>query len=253
MSFFDGPEQLVVAHRGLSLEYPENTLPAFQAAVDAGADILETDIHASRDLVAVVSHDPSLRRLTGRSEHTIQMPLSALQKVDLGGATMPTLAETLEQFPTQRFSVDIKHPAALEPFLDTITRMNALDRVMVASFSATTRRRALKALGPVVNCATSRQIIPSYFASRAGWGAGTRSFLGSVSAVFVPPTRYGIDLLHPSYLQRLHAHGVTSGAWTINDPQQMRELWARGVRAMVTDRTDLAVAERARLGAGRSD
>jgi len=247
MSFFDGPEQLVVAHRGLAVDYPENTLPAFRAAVDAGADILETDIHASRDLIAVVSHDPSLRRLTGRAERIIQLPLSRLQTIDLGGATMPTLAELLEEFPDQRFSVDIKHPAALEPFVDTVTRMNAQKRVMVASFSALTRRRALAALGAVVNCATSRQVIPSYLASRAGLTGLTRASLGSVSAVLIPPTRYGIDLFHPAYLERLHAHGVVSGAWTINDPQQMRELWSRGVRAIVTDRTDLAVAERARL------
>ena len=247
MAFFDGPDQLVVAHRGLALDYPENTIPAFAAALDAGADILETDIHASRDLVAVVSHDPSLRRLTGRAEHTIQMPLKTLQQVDLGGATMPTLAEALEEFPDARFSVDIKHPAALEPFVKTVTDLRATDRVMVASFSTSTRNRALKLLGSVTHCATPRQVMASYLASRAGLTWATKRLLGAVSAVFLPPTGYGLDLLHPGYLNRLHAHGVTSGVWTVNDPELMREYWSRGVRAIITDRADLAVSLRQTL------
>ncbi len=247
MSFFDGPDQLVVAHRGLALNHPENTLPAFRAALDAGADIVETDIHVSRDFVAVISHDPSLRRLSGRAEHTIELPLSQLQRVDLGGATMPTLDEALEEFPETRFSVDIKHPAAIDAFVQTIKRHGATDRVMVASFSTASRNRALKALGPMTSCATPREVMASYLASRAGWTQGARRFLGSARGVFIPPTGYGLDLLHPGYLARLSAHGVTSGVWTINEPQQMLDYWRRGVRAMITDRSDLAVSARQSL------
>lgn len=247
MHFFDGPNFLVVAHRGFADGVPENTLPAFAKALDTGADILETDVHASSDGVAMISHDPSLDRVAGRPDFLTHLSAQELSSIDLGGASMPRLADALEQFPDARFSIDIKHPLALAPTLQVIRSMNARDRVMVASFTPRLRAEALRALGPIANCATTDQIVPSYLASRAGLSGLVRRVIGEVTAVFVPPTKWGLDLTHPRYLQDLRAAGVTFGAWTINDPAHMTRLWKRGVRAIVTDRTDLAVATRAAL------
>lgn len=245
--FFDGPEQLVVAHRGLALDYPENTIPAFRAGLDAGADILETDVHASQDGVAMISHDPSLERVASRKEFVHQHTAAALAAVDLGGAPMPTLAQALEEFPDTRFSVDVKHPAALWPTINLLRSMNATNRVMVASFTPRLRAEAIAALSPITNCATSDQIIPGYLASMASMPKLAQRFLSEVNAVFVPPSRWGLDLTHPRFIDAIRAAGATPGVWTINDPDQMTALWCRGVRAIITDRTDLAVAARAAL------
>lgn len=243
--FFDGPEQLVVAHRGLALDFPENTLPAFRAALDAGADILETDVHASLDGVAMVSHDPTLERVASRGEAIGHHTAADLATMDLGGAPMPTLAEALEEFPDTRFSVDVKHPAALWPTINLLRAMNATNRVMVASFTPRIRAEAIAALSPITNCATSDQIIPGYLASLASMSKLAQRILSRVDAVFVPPSRWGLDLTHPRFIDAIRAAGATSGVWTINDSDQMTTLWRRGVRAIITDRTDLAVAARA--------
>ena len=101
-SVFPDIPQLVIAHRGLALGIPENTLTAFQLAVDHGADALETDVHVSKDGVAVLSHDPDLSRLTGQPERINQFTASELAATDLGGETVPTLLEFLDRASRQR-------------------------------------------------------------------------------------------------------------------------------------------------------
>lgn len=241
MSFFPQSPRIVVAHRGLALSYPENTLPAFAAALDVGADILETDVHASLDKVAMVCHDPDLMRVAGRPDVVSSLRQQELSATDLGGATMPTLAQLLEQFPSAKFSVDIKHPAALEPVVSTLLRMNATSRVMIASFSAKIRAHALKALSPIVNCATSQQILPAYLASRWGLSRVAHRALAGAQAVFIPPRWRGLNLITPRFVTQLARQDVTLGVWTVNDPALMAHYWGLGVRAIVTDRADLAV------------
>jgi glycerophosphoryl diester phosphodiesterase len=248
LSFFSEQPHLVVAHRGLALHSPENTLPAFSAAVEVGADILETDVHGSADGVAMISHDPNLLRLAGRPERISQLRQRELSAIDLGGGvTMPSLAELLEEFPRARFSVDIKHPAALEPVVTTLKKMGATSRVMIASFSSKTRARALKALSPIVNCATSQQLFPAYLASQLGLSRIAHRALAGAQAVFIPPNWRGINLLTPRFVSQLTERKVTLGVWTINDPELMTRYWQLGVRAMVTDRADLAVQRREQM------
>lgn len=248
MSFFpDGPH-LVVAHRGLALGFPENTLPAFRAALEVGADILETDVHASADGVAMISHDPDLLRSAGRPQQISTLRQRELSTIDLGtGVTMPSLAELLEEFPHAHFSVDIKHPAALEPVASTLKRMQATSRVMIASFSSKTRAHAIKALSPIVNCATSQQVLPAYLASRLGLSRVAHQALNGAQAVFIPPRWRGINLITPRFVSQLTERKVTLGVWTINDPELMTRYWQLGVRAMVTDRADLAVERRQQM------
>ena len=63
------------AHRGASAELPENTMPAFERAVEIGVDALETDVHVTRDGRLVVSHDPTAARMTG--SHSGPSPMMA--------------------------------------------------------------------------------------------------------------------------------------------------------------------------------
>ncbi len=70
----------VIAHRGFSAAHPENSLEAFEAAVAAGADAIETDIRLSRDGVPVCSHDPDLKRLRGRPEIIAEVDAAELER-----------------------------------------------------------------------------------------------------------------------------------------------------------------------------
>lgn len=246
-SVFPDIPQLVIAHRGLALGIPENTLTAFQLAVEHGADALETDVHVSKDGVAVLSHDPDLSRLTGQPERINQFTASELAATDLGGETVPTLLEFLDAFPNHPVSVDVKEEAAIEPTIKAIRQARAEDRVLLASFSndrLATLRRALPH-SPVVS--NARHIIPAYLWSRAGLTSRVTGAVRRIAAVFMPPRARGVSLMEPRFLTHLRDAGVVTGVWTINKPDQMADYWRRGVRAVLTDRTDLAVATRATL------
>jgi glycerophosphoryl diester phosphodiesterase len=241
-TFFRGNGPLIAAHRGFPLNHPENTLPAFQAALDNGADFIETDIHGSRDGVAMIAHDPGLWRVAGRSGMVNRIPASELARVDLGGASMPTLIETLYAFPDTRFSVDVKDEAAISGTIDAITRTKAHNRVMIASFSHRRRNAVLRGLPGVTTSGTHRHVL----AGISGIAPLSR-ILTEIDALFMPTTAYGISLFSPSMVAAANSHGVALGAWTINDPDDMSRLWRAGARVIVTDRTDLAHQVRAEL------
>ncbi len=94
----------IIAHRGFSGNYPENTLLAFEKALDAGADGIETDLQLSRDNVPVIFHDDTLKRITGLDETPETLTLAELQSLDAGSwfdpayekQKIPSLDELLE-------------------------------------------------------------------------------------------------------------------------------------------------------------
>ena len=86
---------LVIAHRGASRERPENTLPAYALAVEQGADMIEIDLHRTRDGALVVAHDAELAGLGGRGE-IADATLGQVRALDAGaGERVPTLDEVL--------------------------------------------------------------------------------------------------------------------------------------------------------------
>lgn len=230
------------AHRGLALEAPENTLLAFQRAVDVGAVYIETDVHASRDGIAVVAHDPDLARIAGREGLIGELTLAELRDIDLGhDQSFCTLAEALQRFDTVRFNIDVKSAAAVAPTIDAVLASGAGDRVLVSSFSERRRRDALAGLPGVVSSASAPRFARALIAGKAGLSPIVRSSLRGLVAVQVPERALGLTVTTRRMIARLHAVGVEVHVWTINDPQRMRELLALGVDGIVTDRADLAM------------
>lgn len=88
---------LVIAHRGYSSRYRENTLPAFEAAIRAGADLVETDLRLSRDGAIVCIHDQTLQRVAGLGDRVADLDIETLKRIDIGdGLTVPTLGDVLK-------------------------------------------------------------------------------------------------------------------------------------------------------------
>ena len=107
MSYFDGRPPRVIAHRGFCAGHAENTIGAFQAALDVGADLLETDVHISKDGQVIVAHDADLSRVAGRPGLVSELTAAELASIDLGfGQGFPTLVEVLEAFPGAKFNID---------------------------------------------------------------------------------------------------------------------------------------------------
>lgn len=232
----------IIAHRGLATEAPENTLLAFVLALALGVTHLETDVHATSDGVAVLSHDADLARITGRPTDIASTPLAELQRIGLGAdQSVPTLREALRAFPEARFNIDIKADSALQPTVDAILRERAVDRVLVTSFDDARRKAAVAALPGVATSPSSRGVILAALASRAPSAALRRLGFHDMHAVQVPERYRGVPIVTRRLIEAAHESGVEVHVWTIDDPADMLRLFDLGVDGIITDRADLAL------------
>ena len=239
--FFAGPLPRILAHRGLATDAPENTLLAFLSALAIGVTHLETDVHASADGVAVLSHDPDLARTAGIAARIDELAFDELNRVDLGHAqTLPSLEEALNAFPEARFNLDLKSDAAVGPAVAAILRTHSVHRVLVTSFDNRRRLRAVQALPGVATSASAVPFAGALLAVKLGLVPLARRVLRDVQAVQVPERLRGVRVISPRTVRLLKAAGVELHVWTINEPADMRRLLDLGVDGLVTDRADLA-------------
>jgi glycerophosphoryl diester phosphodiesterase len=244
----------VLAHRGLALAAPENTLLAFAHALAIGVTHVETDVHGSADGVAMISHDPDLSRLAGRKVAVGQLTSHELRRIQLGeGQTFCSLADAIDAFPEARFNIDIKSADAVAPTIAAIRDARATERVLVGSFSPARRLAAVRALPGVATSISSRGAVAAVSAARNPGGLRVvRRILRDVHAVQLPLSVLRMSTMTPRTIAAFHAAGVEVHAWTINDEPTMERLLDLGVDGLVTDRADLAMAVVERRSGRRS-
>jgi glycerophosphoryl diester phosphodiesterase len=231
----DGP--IAMAHRG-GAKHPdnigyENSLHAFQNAVDLGYRYLETDLHATSDGVVIAFHDDRLDRVTDRTGVIAELPWSEVSKAKINGhEPIPRLDDLLEHFPDIRFNLDMKAEGGLEPAAKVLSAANAIDRVCVSSFSQSRVRRIRELLGPRLCTGYGEwEIVLIRFLPFA---------LNARGACLQIPEGYGaFHVLTPGLIKRAHARGKQVHVWTIDDPDAMRRMLDAGVDGLITDRTDL--------------
>jgi glycerophosphoryl diester phosphodiesterase len=240
--FFAPALPRVFAHRGLAVEAPENTLLAFLKALATGVAYLETDVHASADGVAIISHDPDLQRLVGRDVRIGQLTAAELARISLGeGQGYATLAEALDAFPDARFNIDIKDPAAAAPAADAILAANAVGRVLIGSFSGRRRLAAVKRLPGVATSVSSAGVAASVVAAKLGLRFVVRRVLRRSDAVQIPVRVLGMSTVTPRMIAAFHDAGVEVHIWTVDDPARIRQLLDVGVDGIMSDRCDVAM------------
>lgn len=228
------------AHRGARLEATENTLDAFTAAIDAGADGIELDVHPSADGILVVHHDPVLALPDGTTRALADLTAAEITAVPLGEsrATIPTLAEVyaLVARAGLTLNVELKHGAVRyhgieHAALDAMRASGMAERVVHSSFDHHALRTLLRlepeaAIAPLYECAL---IDPWDYARR----------LGAHAAHPYAPT-----LAIPGTLEGFAAAGIAVRAWTVNHPREQRALIEAGIDAIITDDPRAAVALR---------
>ena len=242
-----GTRPRIFAHRGLTFQgnktiADENTLEAFELALAAGADYLESDIQVTKDHVPVLFHDGDLTRLVGKKTKVSNLTLSQITQIELPhSGNIPTLEEALIAFPEAKFNLDLKTPLAESVGVQTILKLNAQNRVLVSSFSDASRKRALATSPtPLATSAGSTKVLLSYLLARAGLEKSLAKQLVGIDALQIPIKLYGIDFTHPKFLEQILPLGVEIHYWTINEPKTMVELYSLGAHGIVTDRADLA-------------
>ena len=216
----------VYAHRGASAELPENTLPAFERALELGVDALELDLHRTRDGVIVVSHNPDGRN-AGRSERIEDATLADVRTWNLGGgARIPTFEEVLRAFPETPLNVDLKVPIADEA-VALLRERKAAKRVCLASFQAATMRH-VRAIGYEGPTALAKAEVALLLALPA-W-AQQGPLRPKATAAQLP-----ISLGRRWVVRRCRRLGLRAEFWTVNDAATARQMIDLGVDGIMTD------------------
>lgn len=226
----------VVAHRGYPTVAPENTLPAFAAALRAGATVVEFDVRCTRDGVPVVIHDRTVNRTTDGSGRVWDLTADQIAGLDAGswfgpgftGLRVPTLAETLDLLApsTADLLVEIKPPATLDEVKSVVAALaerDLLERAVLQSFDADVVRK-VRDVAPDVR----RGLLLFRF------DAETVELSRELGVTYCNPSVD--DVLHgPETMAALAAAGVAVMPWTPNDMTQWRPLVDAGVAGLITD------------------
>lgn len=242
-------QPLIVAHRGDSGTHPENTLPAFAAAIDAGATMIEFDVRETADAVVVCIHDDTLDRTTDVRAHgrrdvdVASLPARELEGIDAGswkdarfaGARVPTLEAALECMRGRTVPM-IEHKAGgPEPLLAVLQRVRMVEEVLVQSFdwelvAALHRlepRLALGALGEGSFTTGHRQRLPATGASLVHWDVHD---LRHEDVDYLRRTgRLSCVYTANSDVELAGAAALGLDAITTNHPRRLRDLVVAGV------------------------
>lgn len=224
---WDGP--IPFAHRGGASDVPENTMPAFQYAIDAGYSYVETDVQVTADGVLVAFHDNDLSRTCGRAGRISDLPWSEVKtaRVD-GSAPIPLLDDMLGTWPELRVNIDCKTNSAVPALVAALQRCNALNRVCVGAFSDRRMRELKRLLGDSLCTALS----PTEVASLR-FGKPRRA---AANAAQVPVSQGPLTVVTEKFVAKAHALGIKVHAWTIDEPVEMHRLLDLGVDGIMTDK-----------------
>jgi glycerophosphoryl diester phosphodiesterase len=228
------PPLRLYAHRGASLLCPENTIEAFQRALQDGANALELDVHATADGHFVVAHDPDGRRLAGDPRPIRSLTLADIRRWRLGpeACAVPTLMEVLETFPNVPMSIDLKpnNRALISKLVATLIDNGAEAQVTIASFHNRIMT-AIHASSWSGSTALSRLEVALV---RTIPEAAVRRFVRG-SAAQIPRVAGPLRLDNRRFLDRCRRLGLRADFWVVNDPDEARELLARGATGLMTD------------------
>ena len=233
------PKTEVWAHRGASgwdRQYaPENTMPAFQKAVEMGADGIELDVQLTRDGEIVICHDERIDRTSRGQGWVKDFTLAELKKIDFGKphveygfVEIPTLQEFLEFAKPTNLKVNIELKTGVlyydgleEKTFRMVEEFGMNGRAIYSSFNHYSLQK-LKTLCP--NAKIGLLI-----------GADTVRLpedAESLGACAVHPPE---GIVTKEYVENCHAHGIKVHAWTVDNPVRMRQMVGMGVDAFITD------------------
>ncbi|MCA9393109.1 MAG: glycerophosphodiester phosphodiesterase [Candidatus Omnitrophica bacterium] len=219
---------LVIGHRGAKGVYPENTLGSIQKAIEAGADMVEIDVHACAGGEIVVMHDDRLERTTDGTGYVSRKSLTYLKGLDAGqGEKVPTLREVLDLIERRiAVNIELKGPGTLGPVLhilgEYVSRHGwTYDQFVVSTFA----RKHLKRLAkhhPKVR-------IGALLAYRP-WG-----FIPFARAIRAYSVHLNLRVTSPRLIREAREAQLKVFVWTVNDPIDIDRMRAWGVDGIFTD------------------
>lgn len=230
---------LVIAHRGACREAPENTIPAFERAMELGADGIECDVMLTSDKVPVISHDDRITKFSTTFHHIHETPYKSLRTIDVGtrfdpkfaGTTFPTLSDLLSLFrPTSMLlNIEIKiqpqYGNGVEKIVaDTIREFNMDDQVIISSFSPMILWR-MKQVAPHLRRALLTEPKAFFFLHM-------RFFAKVLDVWGIHPALSATDRRLVATARRNNWQVMV---WTLNTPAQFAQAIDMGVDGIITD------------------
>ena len=245
---------LTIAHRGASVDAPENTLAAVLRAVDLGADAIEIDVQRSRDGALIVMHDTTLQRTTNVREvfperapwRVADFTHDEIRRLDAGswkcgryvGERVPTLTETLQAVAKSGTALQIE-----------LKRPRLYPGIVMDLVSALAQVPGVLDLAP-----TAPGVVVQSFDFASMKELKTRlpelqvGLLGTPKVVNLPALATWADQINPqhrsisrSYVDEVHRHGMGCLVWTVDAPGAMRRAARLGVDGVITNRPDRLV------------
>ena len=250
------PAPWLVAHRGGGLLNPENTLLAFDRALELRVDAIEIDVHLTCDGAVVVFHDDETTRLTGAAGSIEARTLDEVLALDAAcgftldegrtfpfrgqGVRVPTLADTLARYPKMRFSIDAKteDPILAEALVQTVKAAGAIERVCLGSFFDGQAKRIGALLPEVARFLPEQAATCHILAAKSGQPAIECPAGWDLAAL--PHRIEAMTVVDRPVVEHFHRLGLPVHVWTVDEEPEMRELLALRVDGLITDRPDLA-------------
>ena len=227
---------LRIAHRGASGRglAPENTLAAFEKALDIGVDMLEIDVRVTGDGQLIVLHDPSLDRTTDCEGIVREMGLDEIRQADAGdGERVPILREVFDLARNRApILLEIKSDFIAERVVQAIADAQIEEQVVVQSFNPQTVER-VKRLAPHLPSSLLIGELPTT-PSRVR----ARRLVSQVLEVGANTLSIWHATLTPSLIEEMRKRGIAVWAWTVDEEITMRDLAMMGVQGVVTNYPD---------------
>ncbi len=227
---FMGDNTIVMAHRGASKDAPENTIPAFEKAVEMKSDFIELDVQETSDGAVVVTHDVNTKRVTGYNEFVWNMTLDEIKQLDAAhyfdgyeNVEIPTLSEVFDAVGGKiKFNIELKynrHTQNLAKSVADIIMEYGLENDCVITSSKKEALKDMKAVMPEIPCGYILSVsIGKYY-----------------DLDYADFFSLDLNYVTKKSLSNCHKVGKPVNAWTVNDTDSMEKMIALGVDSIITD------------------
>ncbi len=227
---FMGDNTIVMAHRGASKDAPENTIPAFEKAVEMKSDFIELDVQETSDGAVVVTHDVNTKRVTGYNEFVWNMTLDEIKQLDAAhyfygyeNVEIPTLSEVFDAVGGKiKFNIELKynrHTQNLAKSVADIITQYGLENDCVITSSKKEALKDMKEVMPDIPCGYILSVsIGKYY-----------------DLDYADFFSLDLNYVTKKSLSNCHKVGKPVNAWTVNDTDSMEKMIALGVDSIITD------------------
>lgn len=228
----------VIAHRGASAEYPENTMLAFENAVKMEAHMLEFDISFTLDKEIVVIHDETVDRTTNGKGKVQELNYNEIKQLDAGdGQRIPLFEDVLKRFANRiPMNIEIKTESVSDDFkngieetaIELVKKYSIIDSVVFSSFDPRAIRHVKQGLS---------QVKTAYLYEKKWWNDKDPLFI--VTDLNADYFNCSNEEINDDWIELLTSNSIPINVYTVDDPDRMEDLFKKGVSGIFSNKPDL--------------